>query len=401
MTRLGMVAPPLLFALLLGGRGSQAGGLRSFWSGGVWARCAGQSTTMYADSVAWFGDLNRMDFVGSVRFRDSTVALDASRANYYPGEERIEAYENVFLVNRRTGSRLTGPRLTYWRAAAQLRPESELFSTGRPTVEYRTPSDTAAEPYIIVGQRVRLRGQATAWAAGSVTIKRSTIDAKSDSAMLDVDRDEGALIGHAEARGGDDSTGYRIGGQRLDFRLRGGSLTWVQARGAAEALSADWRVVGDTIEFRLANDLIQAGSAWGDSTLPRAISVSQTIEADSLAIDAPGQLLTEVRGYGGARATAIDSLNAQSDWMSGDTVIAHFDSTEAGARHLSRLEAHNNARALYHVYEDANRVRPPAINYARGRRITALFKANGSLDRVDIVEAADGVYLEPIGGRQP
>lgn len=270
---------------------SQAGGVRSFWSGGVWARCANQPTTMYADSVAWYGDLNRMDFVGRVAFQDSTVSLDAQRANYYPGDERIEAFGSVRLVNRVTGSVLTGPRLTYWRAAAGLRPFSELYSSGRPRVEYRTPADTSAEPYVIDGDRVRLRGAGLAFAAGTVTITRSTIDAKSDSAMLDVDRGLGALVGRAETAGGGDTARYRIGGDRLDFRLTGGSVSWVQAREGAEAQSADWRVLGDTIEFVLEDDLVQAGAAWGDSKQPQAISATQTIEADSLAIDAPDQIL--------------------------------------------------------------------------------------------------------------
>ncbi len=380
---------------------SEAGGLRSFWSGGVWARCRGQSTTMFADSVAWYGDLNRMDFVGSVRFRDSVVSLDADRANYFPRDERIEAFGRVRLVNQVTGSTLTGPRLTYWREAVGLRPQSELFSSGRPNVEYRTPSDTAAEPYQIVGDRVRLRGQHLAWAAGQVTITRSTLAAKGDSAALDVSVGTGALIGRAEASGGGDTASYRVEGRRIDFRLTGGSLTWVQARGLAEAQSADWRVVGDTIEFGLANDLIQGGSAWGDSVRPRAISVSQTIEGDSLAIDSPDQILTEVRGYGRAKASTIDSVASRTDWMEGDSVTARFEGAEDGSRHLARLEANQNARAFYHVFDPANPSNPPAINYSRGRRITALFKDDGGLDRVDVVDAADGIYLEPVARRQP
>jgi lipopolysaccharide export system protein LptA len=356
---------------------------------------------MYADSVAWFGDLNRMDFVGNVRFRDSTVSLDAQRANYFPGDERIESFGAVRLVNRVTGSTLTGPRLTYWRAGEGLRSESELFSSGRPNVEYHSPSDTAAEPYLIVGQRVRLRGQSLAWAAGNVTIQRSTIDARGDSATLDVDRGEGSLVGHAEASGGPDSSAYRIEGRRIDFRLTDGSITWVQARGLAEAESADWRVLGDTIEFVLANDLIQAGGAWGDSTVPRALSSTQTFEADSLVIDAPDQLLSEVRGYGRAKATSVDSLGARSDWMTGDTVVAQFDSGAVVGRHLARLEARSNARAFYYIHDQMDLSRPPAINYSRGRRITALFKEDGALDRVDVIEAADGVFLEPVGRRQP
>jgi hypothetical protein len=355
---------------------------------------------MYADSVAWYGDLNRMDFVGSVRFRDSTVALDAERATYYPGDERIDAFGSVRLVNRLTGSVLEGPRLTYWREAAGLRAASELFSSGRPRVSYHSPGAQTAEPYAIVGDRVRLRGRSEAWAGGSVTIRRSTLDAQGDSAQLDLERGGGALTGRAAASGGDTS-GYRVEGSRIDFRLTGGSVTWVQARGRARARSADWHVVGDTIEFTVAHDLIQAGGAWGDSILPQAVSRTHTIAADSLALDAPDQVLTEVRGYGRARATARDTLGARDDWMTGDTVVARFDDAGAGERQLSRLEARSNARALYHVYDAANPGLPPAINYARGRRITARFRDGGGLDRVDVIDAADGVYLEPLVRRTP
>ncbi len=376
------------------------GRFRAFWSGGVLARCIGQPTTIRADSVAWYQDLGRMDFEGVVRFRDSTTRLESDRARYFPNVERLNALGNVRLVDESTGSVLTGTNLTYYRIAPGIRDTSELYATERPMVEYRRREAPQEEPYVINGDRVRLKGDGLAWAGGAVTIDREDFAARGDSAALNMDVGEGLLIGDAEAAGRD-STGYTIRGKRIAFRLLDGELHWVQAQRQAEATSAEWEARGDTIEFNIAHDRLQGGAVWGDSTRARAVSASQTIEGDSLAIDAPDQLLAEVRAFGATRATsATDSLSAGADWIGGDTLVARFDSSETGRRVLVMLQAHGNAQALYHVYAQEGEVGPPAINYARGKRITAWFE-NEELDRVNIVEQADGVYLEPVGRRRP
>jgi hypothetical protein len=380
-----------------------AGDVRDFFSGRVRARCVNNPTTMDSDSVAWYANQNRLDFsalrcpgcFGEVQFRDPTIALDAQRVSYHPGEERVEAFGNVRLVNRVTGSVLTGPRLTYLRAAIGVRDTAELYATQRPTVEYLSGRDASGEPYVIRAERVRLVGSSQSWAGGNVTITRSSIDAKGDSAALDLDRGHGALIGRAEAAGRD-SADYRIQGRRVVFVLERGEVTWVQAQHEAVATSADWRLAGDTIEFHLEEQLIQSGSAWGDSARPEAESDVHTITADSLWIDAPDQRLQEVRGFGDARAAALDSLSGERDWMAGDTLVARFDSTESGQRVLIYLEARLNARALYLVYDADRPGVPPARSYSRGERIRARFDVLGELERVDVVGGADGLYLEPI-----
>jgi hypothetical protein len=101
--------------------------------------------------------------VGNVRIRDTSFALDSRTAAYFTDDERLEAYTNVVAVNRRSGSLLRGPNLTYLRAAQGIRDTSEMRATGRPTIEYRAESDTAAEPYIIVADRVRMRGSEQVW----------------------------------------------------------------------------------------------------------------------------------------------------------------------------------------------------------------------------------------------
>ena len=373
------------------------GRTRQIASGGARWRCVGQETRMWADSAIRYAELLRIDFIGSVGFRDNTVELTADRGSYHEDDDRLEAYGNVRLVNRVTGSVLAGPRLVYRRAVSGVRDTADLYATGRPRVEYRSEGDTA-EPYVIIGERVRLQGNRGAWAAGTVTIDRSDFAAKGDSVILDLDAGEGFLIGHAEL-GGTDSLGYTLRGRRIAYRLVDDQLTWVQSQGLADATSSEWRIVGDTIEFEVVDDMIQAGTAWGDSTRPRAMSQAHTITADSLAVDLPNQELTEVRAFGNAVATSkTDSLDIEADWMAGDTVIAWFGSTESGARTLAKLVAAGNAHAFYRIYNEEDSSAAPGLNYSRGLRITAVFKAE-SLERVDVVGEADGIHLAPLRRR--
>ena len=139
--------------------------------------------------------------------------------------------------------------LNYEREVPGLRDTTELFARGRPTVEYRDAGQPDQEPYIIIGNQVRLRGNDQAWAGGSVTIDRSDFHAKGDSAELDLGADRGDLLGHARVEGGD-SAAFVVGGNEVGFTLEDGALNWVQARASAEAESADWRLVAASARTR-------------------------------------------------------------------------------------------------------------------------------------------------------
>ncbi|GIW51105.1 MAG: hypothetical protein KatS3mg081_0460 [Gemmatimonadales bacterium] len=373
------------------------GVVRQYGSGGVWASCRNQRTAIYADSVAWYSDLARVDFIGRTRFEDSTVLLHADRASYYTRDERLEAYGMVRLLNLRTGTELRGPNLKYWRAIEGVRDTSDLVASDRPTVWYRQEQergDTAApEPYVIVGQRVRLKGEGRAWAAGSVTVSRSDLRASGDSAELDLDNGTGRLLGGAQIEGRGERA-YTLSGERVVFRLEERRLRWVQAQGAARAVSEDWDLAADTIEFYIENQRIQNGGAWGRENRPKAVSSSYTMEADSLAIDAPDQRLREIRGFGKALALAYGGREGgEPDWVAGDTLVAHFDTASSGERAMRELDARGHARAYYRVYEEDGRTLA-GINYSRGARIKAIF-TDGSLHRVHVIGEGDGIYLEP------
>ena len=382
--------------------------------GGVLAHCVGTGTTISADSFAHYGALGRLDLIGRVQIRDTGFALDARLARYYLREERLEAHNNVVAVNRRTGSVLRGPNLNYWRAAPGVRDTVELYATQRPTVEYRQQErgdTTAAEPYIIVSDRLRMKGDDRVWAGGKVTIDRSDFAARSDSMMMDQTRGVGVLIGgtpSVEGRGGRTTTGgsaknYTLVGTRIELALAQRDIRAIKAMGKGQATGSDWILTADTIDLRVADKLLQQTFAWGDSLRPHAVSTLYTIQSDSLAIDSPGEVLTESRAFGDAFSTAKrDSATTanETDWITGDSLTIRFvqeqDSiTKANRSRLRELVSRGSARALTHHPPDSRDTTHtgPAINYSRGNRITVAMLRD-RIERVVVAGKADGVHLE-------
>ena len=127
------------------------------------------------------------------------------------------------------------------------------------------------------------------------------------------------------------------------------------------------------------------------------------MRADSLALDSPGQLLKEVRGYGKAwLGGSTDSATKERDWMRGDTVVASFTPSDSAGKKravLSRIQARVAAQS-YHLERNAKIPKRPSINYARGDAITVTMKppgktrGAGGVDRVDIRGKVDGIQLE-------
>src|SRR5256714_13698591 len=120
-----------------------------------------------------------------VHIRDTAITLDAVTAAYFLRQERLEAHKNVVAVNRNSGSVLRGPNLTYYRALRGVRDTLEMYASGRPTIDYRATADSGGgEPYIIVADRVRFKGNDRMWGAGEGPINRSDFAARGDSMQL-------------------------------------------------------------------------------------------------------------------------------------------------------------------------------------------------------------------------
>jgi hypothetical protein len=377
-------------------------GTNYFAGGNVRLSCRGQQITMQSDSVAAYGG-NIVHFIGNVKYRDSTITMDADRGTYLKNGEKWEARGRVVTKNLKNGSTLTGPALDYFRVVKGVRDTLEMYSTGRPRIQYAADAGTGAkpaEPYIIVADRVRMKGSDRLWAGGKVAIDRSDFAARGDSLRLDTGRgSDGTLTGgKPEMRGlGRDS--FNLSGRRLDLKLDRRELTYVVAKGDGHAVSKEWDLVADTIGLDLNNRKLEQTLAWGDTIRPYAVSPAYAMRADSLALDTPAQRLKEVRGFGTAwLGGTIDSASKQRDWMRGDTVVASFvqrDSAGTTRSALNRIVARKAAQS-YHVDPNAKYPQRPSINYARGDMIVMTMKhgVRTGVDRVDIRGQVDGIQLE-------
>ena len=379
----------------------RAGETNVFAGGGVLAHCDGTGTTLSADSVAWFAGVKRFDMIGQrniVHIRDTTLTLDATTAAYYLSQERLEAHKNVVAVNRTTGSVLRGPNLTYYRAVPGIRDTLEMYSTGRPTIDYHATADSG-EPYVIVADRVRLKGNDRMWGGGRVTIDRSDFAAQGDSMQLDQPAGFGVLIGKPAVEG-KGARAYKLTGTRIELGLAGREVKRVKALGDGVATGSDWRLTADTIHLRLDRSKLQQAFAWGpkDSVRARAVSTTNTIRSDSLALDLPDEVLTEARAFGHAFSTSKkdSTKHADMDWIAGDSLTARWaqlpDSTGTPKTKLRELVSRNNARALTHMQSEHDTA-GPSINYSRGTIIRIVMKRD-KVDTVTVTGHADGVQLE-------
>ena len=131
-------------------------------------------------------DLNPwMSWVGS--------AAEMVRAQRRPVDK-----DNMALKLEKAGSTVISASLDYYRAVKGVRDTTEMYAVSRPRIEYfardsadsaRAPADSAgrtrAEPYVIVADRVRIKGDDRIWAGGKVTVDRSDFAARGDSLRLD------------------------------------------------------------------------------------------------------------------------------------------------------------------------------------------------------------------------
>jgi hypothetical protein len=377
------------------------GGTNYFAGGNVQLSCKGLSITMRADSVAAYGG-NVVHFIGNVKYRDSTLTMDADNGKYFKNGEKWEARGRVVTNNLRTGSKLTGPALDYYRVVKGVRDTLEMYATGRPRIEYTTnnPGAPPGEPYIVVADRVRMKGSDRLWGGGKVTIDRSDFSARGDSLRLDTGKgSDGTLTGSSPIMRGLGRDSFNLTGRRLDLRLNRRELTYVTAKGNGHAVSKEWDLVADTIGLDIKSRRLEQTLAWGDSTRPYATSPAYAMRADSLALDTPGQQLKEVRGFGTAwLGGTIDTRTRQRDWIRGDTVVAQFVQRDsAGTRRaaLSRIVARKGAQS-FHLDPNQKHPERPSINYARGEVIVMTMKqgVRTGVDRVDIRGQVDGIQLE-------
>jgi hypothetical protein len=115
----------------------------------------------------------------------------------------------------------------------------------------------------------------------------------------------------------------------------------------------------------------------------------------------PGQRIREVRALRNAYAESTpDSgvVSTQRDWMSGDTIVAHFDSLVTGDTvskpKIRQIIAEGHARSFYQMKSSKGPPDEPTVNYVVGRIIDILFE-DRKVATVTVRDRATGVLIEP------
>jgi hypothetical protein len=357
---------------------------------------------MRSDSIASYQG-TVVQFIGNVRYVDSTIEMTADFGTYFRDSEKWEGRGNVKLKNLNDGSTLTGPSLDYFRAVPGLKDTAEMFADQRPTITMPVKDSVTgetSEPYVIVGDRIRTRGNDRVYGGGRVTIDRSDFKGRADSLFLDSGAgSRGALIGAASLkRIASDS--FDLVGKRIDLTLEQRELSFVTARDSARLNSGELKLVGDGIGLDVNTRKVEQTLAWGKEVRPYALSTDFEIRGDSLAFDTPEQQLKEIRAFGDAWVGAKpDSGTGDRDWIAGQKVVAAFvprDSAGKPRPALSSVVATGAARALYRLQQSGQTRASITYNKAKEIRITMRVTAD-SVNVADVTALGDveGIHLQP------
>ena len=378
------------------------GVINYFAGGNVRFRCANVPVRVASDSVASYqGQV--VQFVGAVRYRDSTVEMTSDFGTYFKGIEKWEARGRVVLRNLKDGTTLRGPSLDYFLEVPGVpsRATTEMYADQRPTVTMPVTDSTGQsnDPYVLVADRVRTRGEDQTWGGGRVTIDRSDFKGRGDSLQMDTgEASAGALIGSAVVRRiAADS--FQLRGLRIDLDLDNRNLTYVTARDSADLVGTDLSLRGDAIGLDINEREIDQTVAWGKLIRPVALSNSYEIRGDSLAFDTPQRELKEVRAFTNAWVGAQPDSAGDRDWVSGDTVVANFvtrDSAGAKRPALQRLQATGQAKSLYRLQQAGQAT--PSISYTTADTIIVTMRVTPdsvAVDRVFAHGGVEGLHLQP------
>ena len=367
-------------------------------SRGVIVNCAGQSNRISSDSAQFDEASGSLLLIGNVHYTEPQIDITAQRMTYYRGEDRLNAVGNV-VARMSNGSVMRAPEADYHRAVVG-RPIARTVATGRPQLTLVDPAGggATAEPAVVFADRIVLVGDSLVYASRRVEITRGTVRANSDSAFVDSEAEFVRLM-LSPVVNGEGQRPFTLRGGVIDLFSRERKLERVLATPTGHVVSGDLELLADSIDLRLRDDQLQSAYAWGPGRA-RATSPERDIVADSIYVSTPNQRLREMHAVGDAFANSIpDTATVTSnerDWISGDTIVARFDSAAAGdtARAVPRdLVATGNARSFYHFGNPEGVRDRPTMNYVRGRVIAIAF-ADGEVSTVTVTDQASGVYLE-------
>jgi hypothetical protein len=403
----GRCALNLTFDRALTSQRLPSGQRNAFTGGNVVARCPAQNLVLRSDSLESYGDEGRIVFIGNADYSEPRLKLKAETITYFQREERILAVQNV-RATLPAGSTLRGPQVEFLRAVPRVRPQQSATAIGRPTITLieRDAQGRAQPPVEVTGTAIFLQGDSIVSAVGQVVVVRPELTATGDSLFANSGSGLLRLMRNPKITG-TKGRPFTLVGETVDLLSRQRKLERVIAKNAAEANSEDLNLKADTIDLRVNQDLLQRAIAWGRSRA-RATSPTQSMLADSIDVRMPAQRVRELHAVRGASAEGAPDTTkfrtTDKDRLTGDTIIARFDSvpardtaTKPRIRQLVAIgSAKSLATSLQHLPPRDSSLCVPAINYVRGRLITVDFDSSRvSTVTVKDQDQAGGLYIEP------
>jgi hypothetical protein len=377
----------------------------TFIGGGMVAKCQGEPNFVRADSAEQYENVGMLILIGNVVFEQpGRMRVESPTASYFIEEEKLVATGGVTATDLPSGSTFTGPTIEYYRAGTR-RDVARLFAPMRPRVRLIEKDSAGRErpPIDVVADQMEDVGDTLLLAWGHVIIDRESIHAEGDSSSFNKLTETSRLVRGASVTSRDTARPFRLVGDTIDLLSTDRQLERVVARHQAQATSRDVAMRAERVEMKLDSQQVSRAWAFGPGR-SFTETLSQQLEADSIEIRMPGQVVREVRAIGAARALGTpDTLrirNPERDILAGDTIVAEFDTLttppDTTAKSVLRqVVATGRASSRYQVPSSRGPDIPPAINYVRGLRITAAFE-QGEMRTVLVDSQAVGLYLEPV-----
>jgi hypothetical protein len=389
----------------------------SFAGGNVHIRCPARGITLTGDSAEQFQDHDQV--IGHAVYDEPRFHVTANYLNYFPNDERVVGAGDVH-ARLPSGSTLEGPQAEYRRAIPKVRPRAQMSAIARPTINI-VEKDSAGRtqpPTTVTANNVFVDGDSASliYAGGQVVINRTDVAATSDSAFIDEPKETMRLMRNPVVKGKRDRP-FTLSGDLIDMYPKNRKLYRVLSQANAVAISDSMTLKSDTIDLRLVDQLLDHAFAWGARSRARVISPGQNLLADSLDVTMPGQRIQLVRALRKAYANGKPDTTKfkvvkpdTSDWLMGDTIIAHFDTAKVAAKpaakpgtaardtvrnpQIHQLVASGHASSYYHMAPSDTAQKRPAINHVNARVITVNFDQQ-KVTTVTTVDSVSGVYIEP------
>jgi hypothetical protein len=383
-------------------------GMVSFAGGTVKMRCPARGITITGDSAERFADHSQI--IGHAVYDEPRFHVTANYLNYFPTDDKVVAVGDVH-AKLPSGSTLDGPQAEYRRAIPKVkgRERAQMSAIARPTITILEKDSAGKQqpPSTVVADNVFVDGDSASliYGWGRVVINRIDIGATADSAFIDEPHEIMRLMKTPVVTGKKDRP-FRLSGNLIEMFSRNRRVYRVLSRANATAASDSMTLKSDTIDLRVRNDLLDRAYAWGP-TGATVVSPSQNLKADSLDVVMPGQRITVVNALRHAYASGRPDTTRfhvtkpdTSDWMRGDTIFAHFDTTHAPRDTsknptIKQLIASGHASSYYHLAPSDSGERRPAIQYVNARIITVNFNQQ-KVATATTVDSVSGVYVEPV-----